>query len=80
MTCIPRSAARKAAAEVRKGGLGRLVDSETFYVEDMAGPLAEGELDRARSWGAELATVMALEATWPGIVSALRCAMVRPPD
>jgi hypothetical protein len=55
---LPGSAARKAASEVRRHRLGRVVDSETFYVEDMAGPLADGELDRARSWGTELATAM----------------------
>jgi hypothetical protein len=29
--------------------------AESFYVEDVAGPLAEGELARARDWGRELA-------------------------
>jgi hypothetical protein len=28
---------------------------ESFYVEDLAGPLADGELERARDWGAALA-------------------------
>ena len=55
---LPGSAARKAASEVRRHRSGRVVDSETFYVEDMAGPLCAGELDRARSWGAELASVL----------------------
>ena len=27
-----------------------------FYVADPSGPLLEGELDRARAWGRELAT------------------------
>jgi hypothetical protein len=29
---------------------------QSFYVEDMTGPLVAGELDRARGWGRELAT------------------------
>ena len=52
---LPGSAARRAAKEVRRHHLGRLVDSESFYVADMAGPLLSGELDRARSWARGLA-------------------------
>ena len=53
---LPGSAARKAAKEVRRRHLGHLVDTESFYVEDSPGPLLEGELERARSWGAQLAS------------------------
>jgi flavodoxin-like protein len=31
------------------------VETASFVVKDTEGPLAEGELDRARAWGAELA-------------------------
>jgi hypothetical protein len=31
-----------------------IADPESFFVEDSEGPLAEGELDRARAWGASL--------------------------
>jgi hypothetical protein len=52
---LPGSAAKAAAREVRRHRLGRLVATESFYVDDMAGPLLEGELDRARAWGESLA-------------------------
>jgi hypothetical protein len=31
-----------------------IADPESFLVEDSEGPLAEGELDRARAWGESL--------------------------
>jgi Flavodoxin domain len=52
---LPGSAAKAAGREVRRDHLGRLVGRASFYVDDMAGPLLEGELDRARAWGEELA-------------------------
>jgi flavodoxin len=52
---LPGSAARKAAKEVRRHHLGRVVGTESFYVLDTDGPLGDGELDRARSWGSQLA-------------------------
>jgi hypothetical protein len=52
---LPGSAAKAAGKEVRRHHLGRLVASESFFVEDMEGPLLAGELDRARTWGTELA-------------------------
>lgn len=48
---LPGSAARAASKEVRRHHLGRLVGTVSFYVDDMAGPLVEGEVDRARAWG-----------------------------
>jgi hypothetical protein len=51
---LPGSAAKKAGKEVRRHRLGRLVDTRSFYVGDTAGPLLDGELDRARGWGREL--------------------------
>ncbi len=52
---LPGSAARKAARQVRRRHLGRLVEARSFYVTDVDGPLVDGELERARAWGAELA-------------------------
>jgi hypothetical protein len=52
---LPGSAAKAAEREVRRDHLGRLVGRASFYVDDMAGPLLDGELDRARAWGEELA-------------------------
>jgi len=53
---IPGSAARKASKVI--GGLGYLVAErpESFFVEDTDGPLAAGELERARAWGDRIGT------------------------
>lgn len=51
---LPGSAARKAAKVVRRHHLGRVVDEESFWVDDYEGPLLDGELDRAQLWGGEL--------------------------
>jgi hypothetical protein len=55
MQHLPGSAAKAAGKQVRRHHLGRLVGTESFYVEDTDGPLAAGELDRARAWGTSLA-------------------------
>lgn len=52
---LPGSAAKAAGKEVRRHHLGRLVATMSFYVDDMAGPLLPGEVERARLWGEELA-------------------------
>lgn len=51
---LPGSAAKAAGKEVRRHHLGRLVAVESFYVDDTAGPLHEGEVARAEAWGASL--------------------------
>jgi hypothetical protein len=52
---ITGSAARGATRRLRQRG-GRAVASPlSFFVDGMAGPLATGELDRARRWGTDLA-------------------------
>lgn len=51
---LPGSAAKAAAREVRRRHLGRVIATESFYVADTAGPLLDGELDRARAWGISL--------------------------
>jgi flavodoxin len=55
------SAARGIARRLRRRGCD-VVDSQSFLVADAEGPLEEGELDRAREWGASLASVMAPSA------------------
>jgi hypothetical protein len=52
---LPGSAARKAAHLVRRHGLRLAGPARSFYVSDMAGPLLEGEVARATTWGRELA-------------------------
>ncbi len=49
------SASRGIAKRLRKAGYELIADPESFFVEDSEGPLADGELERARSWGAALA-------------------------
>lgn len=52
---LPGSAARSAAKALRMSHRARVVGRASFYVEGMEGPLADGELDRARDWGRRLA-------------------------
>jgi hypothetical protein len=48
-------ASRGIAKRLRHLGYD-VVESESFLVEDSEGPLADGELDRARDWGRKLAS------------------------
>jgi len=52
---LPGSAARSAARALHKLGFSTLFRPESFYVEDVSGPLLDGELVRAHVWGSELA-------------------------
>jgi len=52
---LPGSAAHSAGRQLRHLGIRPPVSTETFYLTDMKGPLAEGEVERARSWGEDLA-------------------------
>ena len=52
---LPGSAAKSAAKALRKLGYRPVVPPESFYVGDVAGPLLDGELERARAWGEGLA-------------------------
>lgn len=53
---------RGATPEIERGlegaGYQRLAKSRRFIVKGGYGPLRDGELDRARQWGAELAAAM----------------------
>jgi hypothetical protein len=52
---VPGSASHSAARAGRRHGFRQAVRPESFYVLDVEGPLAEGEVDRARAWGHSVA-------------------------
>jgi hypothetical protein len=47
------AASRGIAKRLRRRGY-EVLSTESFLVEDSEGPLVEGELERARAWGADL--------------------------
>lgn len=49
------SAARGIARRLRARGFELALGPESFFVDDAEGPLADGELDRAREWGRAIA-------------------------
>ena len=61
---LPGSAARAARKVVLRHHLGHVVGVESFYVEDVAGPLLEGEIERAREWARSLPPGSAGEPAW----------------
>jgi flavodoxin len=56
-------AASRGIAKRLRGRGYEILGTESFLVEDSEGPLVEGELDRARAWGAELAQSLAARAS-----------------
>ncbi|HEX5199321.1 MAG TPA: flavodoxin domain-containing protein [Actinoplanes sp.] len=58
---LPGSAARRARRELRRLGCRVLVPPESFRVHGTAGPLLDGEVERARRWGAALAAALPAE-------------------
>ncbi|MBV8221360.1 MAG: flavodoxin family protein [Solirubrobacterales bacterium] len=50
-------ASRGIAKRLRRDGYD-VIDQESFLVEESEGPLAEGELERAREWGRKLASLI----------------------
>jgi hypothetical protein len=56
---LPGSAARGIAKRLRRLGHVTAAIPKSFYVNDLAGPLAEGETARAREWGRLLAELRA---------------------
>jgi len=52
---LPGSAARAAQKRLRRFGCRIVSPAHSFSVQGTAGPLGDGELARARGWGAELA-------------------------
>jgi hypothetical protein len=57
---LPGSAARRALGTLRGLGFPMLLRSESFFVTGTPGPLKDGELDRARQWGAKLAATCSM--------------------
>jgi hypothetical protein len=55
---LPGSAARKAMKRLVGLGYQPVAKPETFGVHGYSGPVADGELERARRWGMELARLM----------------------
>ena len=54
MRHLPGSAAKAAAKVAHRHGFERAEHVESFYVDDMEGPLLDGELARATAWGREI--------------------------
>jgi hypothetical protein len=60
---VPRSAVRGILLQLRRLGATLLAGPQSFYVTGTSGPLAPGELDRARRWGEQLgAAIMSMTA------------------
>jgi len=62
---LPGSAARTAMRLGDKHHLGRRLAIESFYVEDVGGPLLEGELDRARELARDVGASVSRHGTTP---------------
>jgi flavodoxin len=56
-----RGATGTIETKLRNSGYERLLPGERFIVQGGYGPLRDGELERARRWGTELAEAMAQE-------------------
>ena len=57
----PRGATGTIKSKLKKAGYPRAAKAERFVVSGGYGPLREGELDRARAWGAMLAEAVKAE-------------------
>jgi hypothetical protein len=53
---VPGSAARGMGKRLRAKGYGAAAEPHTFWVNGVEGPVLDGELEKARDWGRELAT------------------------
>jgi hypothetical protein len=63
MRHLPGSAAKSAARSAHRHGYESVARAESFYVDDVDGPLLDGETDRARASGRQLAASMAKAAS-----------------
>jgi flavodoxin len=52
---LPAAASRKAAHLMAKKGYELVVPPHGFLVEDVSGPLADGQLEEATAWGRKIA-------------------------
>jgi flavodoxin len=55
---LPGSAARSAARQLRRRRGRMVAPPESFFVNDVSGPLDVDEVDRARAWGRHVAGVL----------------------
>jgi hypothetical protein len=55
---VPGSAAVGARRLLRRDGFQFSAEAESFWVLGIRGPLRDGELDRARSWGVSLVSLL----------------------
>jgi flavodoxin len=62
---VPGSAARAARKHLRTHGFKAIEPATSFWVDGTSGPLHDGEEDRARLWGADLASAMAAHEVTP---------------
>jgi len=60
---LPGSAAKSAAKAAHRHGYESAAKAESFYARDIDGPLLDGEIDRARAWGRQLAASISEVAT-----------------
>jgi flavodoxin len=51
---LPGSASKAAVKRARKLGYTPITRPESFYVQDVSGPLLDGEVNRAEVWGAQV--------------------------
>jgi len=56
---------REPAAAEKPAEFEAVTATRSFLVEDSGGTLVEGELDRARAWGAQLAESLPVPAEQP---------------
>lgn len=63
---VPGSAAKKAARALKGAGARQATEPMTFRVDGTPGPIHDGELDRAREWGATLAVAVRQTPPAPG--------------
>jgi hypothetical protein len=59
---LPGSAAAAAARRLRRGGFRVVARPQSFYVAGKAGPLLDGEPERARRWAEDLGSAVAVAA------------------
>jgi len=55
---LPGSAAKSAARSARRHGFTHVERGESFYVQGTPGPLVDGETERARDWGRQVANAV----------------------
>ena len=58
----PGSATRAIATGLQRAGYRPIAKDERFIVKGTYGPLADGEVERAKAWGAELARLCKAES------------------